>query len=151
VHGGSEHAQAWERIDSLLKSFWVQGPSNARDIIGSLAIMPEMLKPSEYGIIVQGLEEAFRSGSSGKAIKSGSLKPSRNLNPTVIDEASDVISRITEITQRTVGAEALNKIHRIWMDSVGRLKAIKAINEGDTAYLDKFGPNDWQKWKHVLR
>lgn len=148
AHGDSPQAQKFETINRTFSSFWVQTASQVRDLFGTLGILPETLKANQLHYAIKGLADAFMPGARAKAIESGSLRPGRNMNPASVDIASGMMNRLIDVSQTVTGAEATSASQRIWVNGVGRLTAESAISRGDKAFLEKWGPVDWEKWEH---
>lgn len=136
-----------QKLEALLGTIHVGSVgtvSQAKNVIQNLFTLPELLHPSEYRYIVKGLGQMFSLESAQSALESGAVRSRRNQLPAVAGDTVSMLSKIRDAYAHYTGAELVSKKNDVLLHDVGKMVAEQRILNGDTAFLDRFGPKDWE-------
>jgi len=139
-------AREFEKIRNIATAPLLGPVSRGRHVLIAHNALREIMTPEENKLFIESGKKLFDDfeGAKQQALASGSLRASRNINPAQASDMLDGVSNALERFSRLTGAEQTSQAGMVFIDQTARMLAKKRIAEGDTAFLDKFGPNDWR-------
>lgn len=138
------HTQEVEKWMGLVHSAKIGPISGTVSHIQTLGHVTGMLKPGEYKHFLTGWRDMFTTSGFDRAIKAGSVRPTRNVLPTVAEYMDEGLNQLQDAINKYTGRELMSRASDVWLDTVGRAIAESRIRDGDTKFLKDYGPPDWQ-------
>lgn len=139
-------AQSFETADRLVKTLLVQTPSQIWNILQSAAQLGRVMRVDELGAALKGIKGFFSTPAQQEAIRRGSVRAGRNVNPASAEDAHGFFNGVSDLIQTLTATENLEKRHRTAFDVIGKSISQNRLRTGDTEFFNFWGPADWQSW-----
>lgn len=138
----------FEAFQSVIHAGRIGPISQIRNIIQNTGALGEILSPSEHKVIASALKEAiFSDAAYRRALKSGSVRATRNILPTLAQDTDEFLAKAADAISKYSGAERIAKVNDVFLDIVGRTIGKARLDAGDVKFLDEFAPGNWKELK----
>lgn len=116
--------------------------SQAKDIFSVPSGMLEITGIKDAPKAIDGLLAMFNPKAWDKAIRGGSVRPVRQLTPTVAMEANTLATKLADLWSKVTFSEKFSQAGRVFADGWARAVIDARARAGDFELLKEFGPSN---------